>query len=746
MGWLSGWSYRRAITVTAGSNGMPADYQVKIVINTASLISAGKMRSDGGDIRFTKGDGVTLLSYWIESGINTASTIIWVKDPDALSANASHIIYMYYGNPNATSQSNPDATLEFYENFASDPNTNGKWTIYRYAGDTANEFAYDSTNRRVYLTTSATYKGVMAFFKNVATPNGFRIRFKGGSGGADGWAFGFFKDVTPYQTYGKSSYGGALGLKAYDGTNTYISKGYAIEFDAYQNTGDPSSAHVALVDTSVQDPYTHIVYVNTGTAVNDGATHAIEVTYYGSSIKVIIDGSTVLSSTSVSLEKTYTGIGFGAGTGAAYANHWIQEYVILTKYVDPEPSTTIGAEEYLLLISDLGSGAESVIIRLSQLDSGIGADAINMTHEARDSGAGSEVLRLSASIPVADSGSGVEAVGMTKGALDSGFGSELLTLSASMPVADVGAGVETVNMIKEALDAGVGSDYFTGGLPREVYDAGVGVEYVDMAKEALDAGAGAESINMMHESIDAGAGVDAIYMTANISTYDLGTGADAVNMTHEARDSGAGVEAVSMVKEALDYGSSIELVNMKHEALDYGTGVEAVNMSHEARDAGAGLDASTVTGIIPVSDSGSGIDIVTQMAKAIVDSGRGVEAVYISASVAAYDSGVGTDIIGIVAQISVEDLGTGVEFADWFLSMYGMVLIDNDDVGYHSIPYKDWRQKNIPVQVHRRSVSDKVYIDSDEIGDVVVEWEDKVSDVIPGERTLIVTGVVELYD
>jgi hypothetical protein len=153
-----------------------------------------------------------------------------------------------------------------------------------------------------------------------------------------------------------------------------------------------------------------------------------------------------------------------------------------------------------------------------------------------------------------------------------------------------------------------------------------------------------------------------------------------------------------------------------------------------------------VTGIIPVSDSGSGIDIVTQMVKAIIDSGRGVEAVYISASVTAYDSGRGTDIIGIVAQISVEDFGKGVEFADWFLSMYGMVLIDNDDVGIHSIPYKDWRQRNIPVQVHRRSVSDKVYIDSDEVGDVVVEWEDKVSDVVPGERTLIVTGVVELYD
>ena len=180
-------------------------------------------------------------------------------------------------------------------------------------------------------------------------------------------------------------------------------------------------------------------------------------------------------------------------------------------------------------------------------------------------------------------------------------------------------------------------------------------------------------------------------------------------------DSGTGAEVVSISVStmATDSGSAVELVNMKHEALDSGSGVDAV---------------------------------ISPRYSPLTDSGRGVEAVYISASVAAYDSGVGTDIIGIVAQISVEDFGKGVEFADWFLSMYGMVLIDNDDIGHHSIPYKDWRQKNIPVQVHRRSVSDKVYIDSDEIGDVVVEWEDKVSDVIPGERTLIVTGVVELYD
>jgi len=82
------------------------------------------------------------------------------------------------------------------------------------------------------------------------------------------------------------------------------------------------------------------------------------------------------------------------------------------------------------------------------------------------------------------------------------------------------------------------------------------------------------------------------------------------------------------------------------------------------------------------------------------------------------------------------------------LSIYGPLMIDGTViVGYHSIVYDDWSKPGLPVQVHRRSLLDKVYIDMCEyIGVVGIEWEDKVSDVIPGERTLIVTGVVELYD
>ncbi|MEM4589583.1 MAG: hypothetical protein QXL73_06280, partial [Thermoplasmata archaeon] len=48
--WLSGWQYRIPITITERSGNDLIDYQVLITLDTASLISQGKMRNDCGDI------------------------------------------------------------------------------------------------------------------------------------------------------------------------------------------------------------------------------------------------------------------------------------------------------------------------------------------------------------------------------------------------------------------------------------------------------------------------------------------------------------------------------------------------------------------------------------------------------------------------------------------------------------------------------------------------------------------------
>ena len=58
------------------------------------------------------------LSYWIESGINTQSTKVWVKIP-SIPSNGNVTIYMYYGNSGAISKSHAKSTFYRYLNFSS---------------------------------------------------------------------------------------------------------------------------------------------------------------------------------------------------------------------------------------------------------------------------------------------------------------------------------------------------------------------------------------------------------------------------------------------------------------------------------------------------------------------------------------------------------------------------------------------------------------------------------------------------
>jgi hypothetical protein len=100
-----GWLYTEPYLLTNSSAVTAYNYQVSITVNTQALVSGGQMLASGDDIRFGKDcSGSTLYNYWIESGMNTASTVIWVK-VDTLYASASRTIFMFYGNTGATAVS-----------------------------------------------------------------------------------------------------------------------------------------------------------------------------------------------------------------------------------------------------------------------------------------------------------------------------------------------------------------------------------------------------------------------------------------------------------------------------------------------------------------------------------------------------------------------------------------------------------------------------------------------------------------
>ena len=181
--WNSSWQHRRSITIdnTQNSNDL-TDYQVLVTIDTASLISAGKMRSDCGDIRFTDSDDLTQLNYWIESGCNSDNTKIWVKVP-FIPANSNKTIYIYYGNPNATSMSNIQNTFYFADDFNGsngDSYNTTKW-VPIFVNTPASGSVRDIQNNTLRIYFASNSYGDWAFYgirsSSVATPTGFVLEW-----------------------------------------------------------------------------------------------------------------------------------------------------------------------------------------------------------------------------------------------------------------------------------------------------------------------------------------------------------------------------------------------------------------------------------------------------------------------------------------------------------------------------------------------------------------------------------------
>lgn len=101
----AGWTYVQPLLVQNNTASLVTNYQLQFTFNTQTPIGAGQMLANGNDIRFGKDcAGTTLFNYWIESGINTAATVFWVKI-DSLPASGTIQFYMFYGNASAPAAS-----------------------------------------------------------------------------------------------------------------------------------------------------------------------------------------------------------------------------------------------------------------------------------------------------------------------------------------------------------------------------------------------------------------------------------------------------------------------------------------------------------------------------------------------------------------------------------------------------------------------------------------------------------------
>ena len=145
----SSWKYVFPLKIENPNSYTLQDRPFRIIINTKYLVDAGYLKSDLSDLRFTSDlkppdEGSSIIPYWVEPGTeNTESTIIWIK-PSQLQAGTNYI-YLWCGNPSATSQSNIDAifvekigNLELFYRFEEGSGT----TVYDYSGKNRHETIY----------------------------------------------------------------------------------------------------------------------------------------------------------------------------------------------------------------------------------------------------------------------------------------------------------------------------------------------------------------------------------------------------------------------------------------------------------------------------------------------------------------------------------------------------------------------------------------------------------------------------
>ncbi|RLI76914.1 hypothetical protein DRP05_11725, partial [Archaeoglobales archaeon] len=307
--WLTGWTYRRAIDVTETSGSTLTGYQVLIELNTSNF-DFSKAKSDGSDIRFTDSDGVTTLNYWIEDW-SSSRALIWVRIP-SISANSVKTIYVYYGNPTASSQSNGQLTFDFFDDFND--------------GDISDWTSIDANIQATTFGGKEVLKllpGTATNYKHLAIPINCNLNlesyvveayiYDGNSAGSV--AFHYRDD------------GNWWSLELYVGGNRDIFRPYRFDSDEGWR-------------------YQHIPV-----SISNGQWYRIRVDVLPSSFKMYINNE-LKWSRSVSPRYQFTGyskVGFveHKGFGPLYA-----DWIFVRKYASQEPSVFIGNEEVIGYVTE----------------------------------------------------------------------------------------------------------------------------------------------------------------------------------------------------------------------------------------------------------------------------------------------------------------------------------------------------------------------------------------------------------
>lgn len=307
MGWLTGWGCRKSFVINPVADA-GTDYQKKITAHYGSgedddenVYLNSQCRTDFGDVRFAY-DETVLLGLdgkgWIESKTDSDSALMWIKVDEDLSSEAK-TIYIYYGKADETypfgdDQDEMDANFPFADHFYGSSIDATKW-------DLINSPTVSVGSSTVSISGSSdAWRSILG--KTAFGPYGYAVRIRGALPANAYILFGMLNTVADDM----------LGFFWLPGPQRYKAMAY--------NEGAST-----LVDVS-----------------GSTATRIYETCWLEDLCKYFINNASACADISTNVPNEAC-----KATGTVYTAGYIEtmDWIVVRKYVYPEPTGTWGEEE-----------------------------------------------------------------------------------------------------------------------------------------------------------------------------------------------------------------------------------------------------------------------------------------------------------------------------------------------------------------------------------------------------------------
>ncbi|MBD3192162.1 MAG: DUF2341 domain-containing protein [Candidatus Heimdallarchaeota archaeon] len=163
--WDEAWSYRQELIIENPNSELLTEYQVLVELSDNNFAYA-HCQADGSDLRFLD-ETSTNLPYWIETWEPFGTSRVWVKLPTLPIDGTT--IKLYYGNSQATSQSDGKVVFPLFDDFSGSTLDTNTWSVTEYT-DHGDEY-YELVNGELHIHMDSTADTSGYYFESTETFN-----------------------------------------------------------------------------------------------------------------------------------------------------------------------------------------------------------------------------------------------------------------------------------------------------------------------------------------------------------------------------------------------------------------------------------------------------------------------------------------------------------------------------------------------------------------------------------------------